>query len=68
MLHTTKDTTEKPTVKNGDRKVREIWVNFYPDHRRGHAYPTKEQADRASGFDREACIKFVADYVVGEGL
>lgn len=47
---------------------REVWINFYELNTRGHAYPTKEQADRAAGFNREACVRLVVRYNKGEGL
>jgi hypothetical protein len=47
---------------------REVWINFYEQETRGYAYPTKEQADRSAGFDREACVCVVVRYNKGEGL
>lgn len=40
------------------------WVNFYEDV--AYRYPTKEEADRAAGSDRQACVR--VEYDEGEGL
>ena len=47
---------------------RTVWLNMYPLETRGHVYPTKEQADRAAGFNRIACVSVDVWFSEGDGL
>jgi len=47
---------------------RTVWLNMYPLETRGHVYPTKEQADRAAGFNRIACVSVDVCFNEGDGL
>jgi hypothetical protein len=68
MTHISKVTQTKTIPKIGEKTKRDYWINIYPTYVRGHAYPTKQEADRASGFNRIACVKVTAEYEEGEGL
>ncbi len=49
------------------RIQREVWLNVY-NGRLCTGYPSKEESDRASSYDRIACVKVVIDVEEGEGL
>ncbi len=49
------------------RIQREVWLNVY-NGRLCTGYPSKEESDRASSYDRIACVKVVIDCEEGEGL
>jgi len=49
------------------RIQREVWLNVY-NGRLCTGYPSKEESDRASSYDRIACLKVVIDCEEGEGL
>lgn len=49
------------------RIQREVWLNVY-NGRLCTGYPSKEESDRASSYDRIACVKLVIDCEEGEGL
>lgn len=52
----------KPRIK------REVWVNVYDDYFCGETYPSKENADKKSGYGRIACVKITIDCEHGDGL
>ncbi len=49
------------------RIQREVWLNVY-NGRLCTGYPSKEESDRASSYDRIACVKVIIDCEEGEGL
>jgi len=49
------------------RIQREMWLNVY-NGRLCTGYPSREESDRASSYDRIACVKVVIDCEEGEGL
>jgi len=49
------------------RIQREVWLNVY-NGRLCTGYPSKEESDRVSLYDRIACVKVIIDCEEGEGL
>lgn len=51
-----------------EKRVLDVWLNRYPRYICPFVYASKADADLGAGPNRDACIRIVREYVVGEGM